>query len=109
LGFALFVARDVGGGPVDEFLEAGFAVVGHGESMAQGWGIGKVAWVEGVCVEEVWCVASHGSRRTDNRPWGTGRRGGARAADSRCHPANSRCSSAGVAFVGRRYNARRVG
>jgi hypothetical protein len=30
LGFAFFVALDVRGGPVDEFLEAGFAVGGHG-------------------------------------------------------------------------------
>ena len=29
LGFAFFVAGDVGGGPSDEVLEAGFAVVGH--------------------------------------------------------------------------------
>jgi len=29
LGFALFVAGDVGGGPGDEFLEAGLAVGGH--------------------------------------------------------------------------------
>jgi hypothetical protein len=30
LGFAFFVARDVGRGPIDEFLEAGFAIGGHG-------------------------------------------------------------------------------
>jgi hypothetical protein len=29
LGFAFFIARDVGGGPGDKFLEAGFAVGGH--------------------------------------------------------------------------------
>lgn len=29
LGFAFFIAGDVGGGPSDEFLEAGFAVGGH--------------------------------------------------------------------------------
>ena len=33
LGLAFFVAGDVGGGPGDEFLEAGFAIGGHAESI----------------------------------------------------------------------------
>ena len=33
LGFAFFVARDVGGGPSDEFLEAAFAIGGHSLSI----------------------------------------------------------------------------
>ena len=36
LGFALFVGRDVGGGPVGEFLEARPAVLGHEKSMHNG-------------------------------------------------------------------------
>lgn len=53
LGLAFFVAGDVGGGPVDEFLEARFAVRcfgnwGHAQSMYRAGEAASVVLVAGV-------------------------------------------------------------
>ena len=60
LGLAFFVASDVGGGPIDEFLKAGFAVLGlgsfcHAKSKTP-LGFGNILLVTHACAARRWAV-----------------------------------------------------